>query len=880
MLRYLNNLFLCVLLLAAAACSNDAFEELDGAETGKGFLNLNLSLSADTRAINVGGEVHNNENKVNTLDIYLYEYDADGTAAPKIFRHLQNPTSTVGIPLREVTAAFGSATVCKVVAVANCAATKNMDTPSLNELKGIGLTADFRKNEVQNDFVMTNFYQTAPEAKWDDKEGSGKVELKRVAAKIRVALDVVPELTEGGKTWTPDKNDMRLFISKGVNKGRLDGTQITLAESDYYSVLTSGSKNGADYNVARKFENLGAVPSAPEDNYTYYNMLPYYSYPNDWEDSMFDDSQTMLTVVVPWVNKEGGKETYLPTYYTIPVNDVKKLESNKYYYIRMHVGIMGSVTPEKPIEVDIQCEIADWGTAAEGIVDLRPVRYLNLNQKEFVMNNVCEIEIPFESTHDCTVESFSGKFWSFFGNYGDKIERKFGNSFKGQFFDYSIDNTRNVLKFSHHFFEYWRPTFNSSNVLTGLQHSDTESRTGTNANPVIYARLFSPFEVDITVKHNVGDGYDSVYQETIHLTIYPAVYLDVDYISTNGRNTNDGWIMLNGYAGTNSTNTGGLSDYGHNIDDTDAGALTILTATSLNEEEKLKWVLDDPRTYYINNTLSNTSMGTDSSDNMDVWQYNAGNNSRPNYIGGAYDGSTSTWSSGECKLIWEHFPTASPVAWNSTTWQPSDDTQARALKYYYPASELTGKGNILAPKIIVCSYHSYSGSMSWETARRRCAAFQQYGYPAGRWRLPTGAEIAIFKLIQKYQRSNDIFYRDISNNTSGIGTNWSNAGATGNGETFGGAYDNRDREQSSYVRCVYDLWYWEKVDANGVSTARIPEGNNRENWKKFTWGDRPKENPLTRTPTGPTVQEYLQQNAPGNYVVIRDGDNVKLEKMN
>lgn len=871
MLRYLNSLFIGILLLSTSACSSETFEP-DGNETGKGFLNLKLSLSVDTRAIDVKGEDENNENKINTLDIYLYESDADGEAVPKIYKHLQNPASTVGIPLKDVTEAFPQTGSCKVVAVANCPATTAMNAPSLNTLKALELTADFRKNEVQKDFVMTNFSQANPLATWTDKDGSGDIKLKRVAAKIRVALDVVSSVTEAGKTWTPDKNDMRLFISHGVSKGRLDGSQIPLAESDYYSVVTSGSKDGVDYTVARKFGNLGAVPNAPESNYTYYNKLPYYSYPNDWEESMFDDTRTMLTVVVPWVNKDGGKETYLPTYYSIPVNDVKKLESNKYYYIRMHVGIMGSVTPEKPIEVDIKCEIADWGQADNGTVDLRPVRYLNFNQKEFVMNNIEEIKIPFESTHDCTVESFSGVFYSFYGARGDKIKRTFGDSFKGQFFDYSIDNTNHILKFNHHFFDYWKPTF-SSNVLTKLEHSDTESRTGTNSNPTIYARLFSPFEVDITVRHNVGDAYDSSYKETIHLTIYPAVYLDVDYISTNGRNNNDGWIMLNGYAGTNDNNTGGLSDYGHSIDATDAGALTILKATSLNEEEKLKWVLDDPRTYYINNELSNTSMETDLSDQMDVWQYNAGSNARPRYIAGAYDGSTSTWSSGECKLIWEHFPMASPVAWNETVWKPTDDTEARTLKYYYPTSELPGKSNILAPKIMVCSYHSYSGSMSRETARRRCAAFQQYGYPAGRWRLPTGAEIAIFKLIQKYQRSNDIFYRDISNNTSGVGTNWSNAGATGNGETFG-------QTGSSYVRCVYDLWYWEKVDANGVSSARIPEGNNRENWKKFTWGDRPKENLLTRTPTGPTVQEYLQQNAPGNYIVVRNGDKVKLEKMN
>lgn len=511
----------------------------------------------------------------------------------------------------------------------------------------------------------------------------------------------------------------------------------------------------------------------------------------------------------------------------------------------------------------MQCEIADWGQAEDTNVNIRPVRYLIFNQTEFVMNNTTEIEIPFMSTHDCKVEKFSGKFYTFYGNYGDKIDRNFGKSFKGQFFDYEIDDVNHVLKFNHHFFEYWRPTYNSDNSLSSLLHSETESRSGSNTNPVVYARLFSSFDVEMVVTHDVGDGNDLAYQETIKITVYPAVYVNVDNISTYGRNRNDGWIMINGY-GTSNAGTGNLEDFGRAIDSGDAGALTILTANVLNPQEKEKWVLDDPRTYYINNELSTASMSTDNSDHMQTWTN--GN--------GPFNG-TQTGSSrgGVCKMIWDYFPTASSVDWNNTTWTPTDDNSARALNYYYPASELEGKSNILAPKIIVCSYHSFSGSMSWETARRRCAAFQQYGYPAGRWRLPTGAEIAIFKLMQKYTRVNDIFYRDISANTSGVGTNWSNAGATGNGETFG-------KSGNSYVRCVYDLWYWEKVDANGVSTARIPEGNNRENWKIFTWGDRPKENPLTRSGGDSyTVQDYLEENAQGNYAITRDGNKVKRIKM-
>lgn len=134
----------------------------------------------------------------------------------------------------------------------------------------------------------------------------------------------------------------------------------------------------------------------------------------------------------------------------------------------------------------------------------------------------------------------------------------------------------------------------------------------------------------------------------------------------------------------------------------------------------------------------------------------------------------------------------------------------KTLQYYYPTR--TDNINIIAPKFRVASSHGKcaSGISSLENAKKRCAAYQEDGYPAGRWRVPTVAEFGyiayisgkgyiphLYSLNKYYWTASGIYqYKE--------------------GEVQEGSSDN------VYVRCVYDEWYWtDKCDKN-----------------TFTWGDK------------------------------------------
>lgn len=870
MKKYISHGFFALIFsgfsLLFAACVNDTPLNPGENDFSKGYLNVSFALESASRgSITVAG-ANEKENSVKTLDLFFYENKSDGTlldSPAKFYKHFDNVSSSgqgnVFVSLNSLKELFPVGN-CRIAAVANCSATKNLTNPTVNSLKKITVTENkfaAKGDDGPSSFVMSNLNSFGDDASayasWDDESGSGEVRLKRLAAKIRVALDIDKEngITDvNGVKWLPDISDIRLFISNAVVKGQLDEDIIELTESDYYHIKTSGSTNDdSDYDKAHEVtEHVSQAPETPEvdlegflthyqGNFPFYNDEPYYTYPNAWDNNMLQStSKTSITIVVPWYRNEGGKRIYVPSYYIIPVNKGTKIESNKYYFNRVHINMMGSVTPEKPMEVDIQCQVLDWGTADDTFVDIRPVKYLVFNQAEFVMNNVADIVIPFSSTDRCEVKEFQGTYYTFKGAYGKEVPHTFYSSTNPRTYTITFNSAFNELYFHHDF----------------LKIND-----------------YSRYEIEFTVLHSGEDVNSTVYKQKIKITVYPAIHISTEFVETESSGVGArGWLMVNGYA-TSDAGTGGLGRTGQaspSAGGDDTGSLTTLTVTQFNETQKLKWVIDDPRTYYINNNLAGAADLTDTQDVLGTWA-----NNEP------FDGTqTNNSRGGVCKTIWEYFPTAEPVYWSNYTkyWDPADDGSARSMEYYYPCAEDANKGNIIAPKIVASNYYAYSTpAQSRQDGRRRCATMQQAGYPAGRWRLPTGAELELLKDLQAAGIIKDIFAREKKNDTNGgVGTNWCNRGATGDGSHFGGS--------SSYVRCVYDLWYWEKVDANGVSTGRIPPGTNNANWKIFTWGDRPKENPQnSRAGRSYSIQDYLQENAPGNYAVIREGNNVKLEKL-
>lgn len=127
--------------------------------------------------------------------------------------------------------------------------------------------------------------------------------------------------------------------------------------------------------------------------------------------------------------------------------------------------------------------------------------------------------------------------------------------------------------------------------------------------------------------------------------------------------------------------------------------------------------------------------------------------------------------------------------------------------------------NVVAPIFKIASSWGKTSQFGYQRAVERCASYQENGYPAGRWRVPTQAEI---EFMQDRVNNGDIpsLFNGVSSN-DGYRGYWSSSrymywpAYDSDGDKVGsyaaGFYnpeDNDDFSTNNGVRCVYDVWYW------------------------------------------------------------------------
>jgi hypothetical protein len=153
---------------------------------------------------------------------------------------------------------------------------------------------------------------------------------------------------------------------------------------------------------------------------------------------------------------------------------------------------------------------------------------------------------------------------------------------------------------------------------------------------------------------------------------------------------------------------------------------------------------------------------------------------------------------------------------------PAIEGGNRKLVYYYPTSTSEDARNMIAPKFRIASSHNVCPTrITYTNAQYRCASYQEDGYPAGRWRLPTPGEIRYMVLLSSYGIIPALFSNGMSYWCAGGYVSLSSSGdVTVNTGVSGDA--------TNVVRCVYDEWYWEKSQYPRLSDDKV---------NTFTWGD-------------------------------------------
>ena len=155
----------------------------------------------------------------------------------------------------------------------------------------------------------------------------------------------------------------------------------------------------------------------------------------------------------------------------------------------------------------------------------------------------------------------------------------------------------------------------------------------------------------------------------------------------------------------------------------------------------------------------------------------------------------------------------------------------RKLLYYYPAEESNRTINMLAPSYRVASKFGgleYYNGVTKRSAEYKCATYQEDGYPAGRWRLPTKAEIDFIATLSA-RGTFEVLFGTSSKYWSAHGAVQPNSGLF-EGETY------------ALARCVYDSWYWDPLDDRLLDLPE--EGESKVAGKRYRdeyyFGDMPR----------------------------------------
>lgn len=826
-----------------SGCSDEMdFSNVPSGGVADGFT-LEIKCSdVQTRATEAGDDSLN-ENLIRSATVCLWPNGGDWLSSDEpmymeTFTGLDAVgTATLRLPVTEEMAnslfrTDGSRT-CRVFVAVNV---DPAGARTVDELRALAISSTFDSKMRQDAFAMDG----DGEAMMFNVGGStsviSTVEVARSASKFTLHLKVDEEVKEtvGGETltWVPSLDNMTVSLNNGVKRSTLDPVAKNVKDSDYFQTSPE---------LSYTFEKEDGV-----SEYPYVQKVPLYSYPNEWEErSNGNDAKGMthLTLMIPW-SSDGGK-SFRSCYYRVPVTELSKRETvrNTSYHIRLRVGVLGSFVPDEPMEIEnLKYGAVDWGKESLDI-DINEVRYLVVDQNDYEVNNEEEIGIQFYSSHPTEVIDATMTFYRFnFSDQGSAFAVKVTSAQNAlsktktgkAVFTPSFDNKTKMLTVSHPL-KVFEPRTSSGAVVDltngDMKYGKNDNRDKTQTEASVNAVLnkiayfvqttdeeYSKVVFSVTVQHSDMKGTPN-FKETVTITQYPGMYITAEqnYVKTGDTNLvysgGYGSTYINGnYKALSLTNITAPSGYTAQGWTTSIGInsvsfynwnpnLYLITITRLPDGST--YHIGDPRAEEINNMLSDASMGTQ---NKTAWTGDKLTN-----------GVTTTG-----------FASAKGIEGGN-----------RKLSYYYPTKETTASQKMLAPKFRICS--SYGGTnqiLTRALARRRAAAYQEMGYAAGRWRLPTYSEVEFLMQLSADLKIPRLF--GVTENTTWW--YWSANGAakvppknaTNHAiqPSLDGSYGN---STTARARFVYDEWYWgsetlKKISNTASSTPQY----------EFTWGDRPR----------------------------------------
>ena len=729
-------------------------------------------------------------------------------------------------------------------------------TGNYETLQAIEVVTDFKNSlengqfKAQKSFVMSGLSQEITLA--GDGNDVADVDLSRIASKISLNINVIKMIQQYSTnnttqtedyqgTWFPNVDHIQVYLNyanrAGLVSGAYEGRKYE--NFSYFSYNRNAYISSVDPNGSYTTTSLARYDNDPSSPYycngnedligsifvdgqgnpvfidgTTYPAFevtgsPFYSYPTCWKTS--DATAPFIKIIIPWVEytipayyrtlSPGSEDynaiinavsdfpescelsytiggtTYNVTatrttadvdaprfgeefYYKISVpafleeeSSECALQANNWYMINLDVAVLGSETDDAAMTIDgsqMGIYVVDWSNPEDMIGgDLDGGRYLSTAKEKYVINGINSLDIPVISSHKLSITGYGGT-----GNPTATYWTRSGGADAGSLTWNNTGDTGFTITAT-------------ANTKVTLSHRLVPFNTSfTTANAKDIAK--------ITYKFRIRHSDNAAYYKDIIVEQYPSIYVETRnsaqysvFVNRTGGIT--GGTAYNNHGNNTNNSLGQIStttSYSTNFTIVSVSSLAGLVATDV--EPYKSWVIGEPRIKLKDAYL------TDGNVKYYIDKYN--------------NATTNRWLQDDLGVPPEYFDN-------------------------YLVGDRDAS-NFISPKFMLASGRGWNqGTRPWKGMAERCASYQEDGYPAGRWRLPTEAEILFCRLLGEKNLIENPF-------DSTIGY----FATSGNYITNSGSFTHDTGNHS--VRCVYDLWYWGDDPVPGVSgtyTVMLPE---------------------------------------------------------
>ena len=752
-------------------------------EDGDGLITIQLQTSElKTRAD--GDDEVNVENVVKHADFFFFE-DEEGT---ELITHVRKNVAegelvAVGDNLYQYTFDVRTEThdgplqgPSYVYVIANYP--EEITAETLEDILALDIKTDLSKTIEY--FVMDSYDSSSEEyLKYISPSKAGdsktfKIGLTRTAAKLVLKFNVKDSFTDDfNNTWVPVTDQMWVNFVNARKNAVVEAAPVEFsAKTDFFTTS----------QVAPTSE------TSAKEGYTSWTAEVVYTYPQVFTTS--DNKAPYFKLYCPWTCPSKGMNNF---YYKIILPQLTTFNRNTIYTLTVDVSAPGGTEDDWALVADY-IYVADWFAPKAVAAEFESALYLDVPVKEYTIYGINDISVPVVSSNDIEIVSCTGSQKTVQG--GTKTPRSVTLNSK--------------------------PTTGNYCVATGSDSFDLHYELDPDITTTTNTRFdCTPIEWTVTIRHKASaDEPYLTKQVTVKITQYPSIYAELieggnsfinGYYSVqtasvyNNPSTESTWTSggvtyyrwlnnTNLFSSPNNAENGSYGRLNQDVSSTKGSTMTIVTVTAFAPSSS---------TYSVYS--SGTTSGQPGSGNKTDFEYIIGDPRVP-------------WN----ELFAEGQRDLNPYLWGGTG-QGTNASPAHTEAWEnVDKIMVTGRDkNIIAPAYMFNSDRGGrpgNNGVVYENAAKRCATYQEAGYPAGRWRLPTEAELYFAYCLQHMDVIPHLFNGGAGYHaSSGNVFDWTN---NGNGTTF-----QAPGNDVHSIRCVYDIWYWgEEPAVTGDDVHRFYPG--------------------------------------------------------